>query len=142
MKKFVFAFLAASTASHAMAQSNIVFRKDLRPVDGALTELVIAESGAGYDITLGQAFYSRPQRKMIETSESIARGLECEISEERVFCSRDDRPSDGTLVEITVMQSGNDRYTASKRTVFNDRRTGQEVEQTDVIANGLQLFSK
>ncbi len=55
---------------------------------------------------------------------------------ELVF-SEDRRPADGALTEISLVRNAEGQYDATMRRVFVDMRTGQEVEQSEVLGKNL-----
>jgi hypothetical protein len=51
--------------------------------------------------------------------------------------SRDDRPADGELRELTVTPEDGPTFTATLHTAHFDRINGQEIDQTEQLASGL-----
>ena len=51
--------------------------------------------------------------------------------------SRDDRPVDGALKELVVVQNAEGTFDATLRTAFFDRINGVEVDETEEIGSGL-----
>ncbi len=114
--------------------------RDFRPVDGTLTVLRLVRSGKKYDATLRVAGFDRIAGKEFDTTETIGLGLKCTFGDE-VFCSRDARPVDGALTELTVFEGELRGYDVTLRTAFFDRLTGKEVDTTETIATGLRIAS-
>jgi hypothetical protein len=54
-----------------------------------------------------------------------------------IIFSRDDRPVDGELRELTIASGDGAEFTATLRTAHFDRIAGREVEKTEELASGL-----
>jgi hypothetical protein len=117
----------------------VKFARDLRPVDGALTEVILTRNGATFDATkrdVSSGFGSPVQT----TTESIANGMTCDpafttagvMSAAR--CMVDTRPVDGPLIEIffTAASAGRYRITIVKTpSGFGGNTTRQETDLGD-----------
>jgi hypothetical protein len=116
----------------------LVFSRDDRPVDGELRELTIAEeAGETFSATLHTAHVDRTSGESVEKTTLLASGLSGTISDAEVRLSRDDRPADGALKELVVLQNAESTFDATLRTVFFDRINGGEVDETEELGSGL-----
>jgi hypothetical protein len=120
------------------AADELLFSRDDRPVDGELRELTIAEEAGGTHMaTLHTAHVDRVNGGSVEETTLLAAGLTGTIGDAEVRLSRDDRPADGALKELVVVQNAEGTFDATLRTAFFDRIDGHEVENTEVIGSGL-----
>ena len=105
-------------------------------MDGELRELTIAEEAGGtYMATLHieRVGIGGP----VEETTQLASGLSGTIDDAEVRLSRDDRPVDGALKELVVVQNAEGTFDATLRTAFFDRINGVEVDETEEIGSGL-----
>lgn len=140
---------SASTAKDTTVQSQeavavqvqeLVFSRDMRPVDGVLTELAFKKSDQNlYTATLRRAA-SYMDGGESDTTDTLATALECVQTGADFFCSRDSRPSDGYLVELTMTKNSSGRYDVTQRTAYYDLLAGEDVDFSDTIASGLNLL--
>jgi len=116
---------------------DIVFSRDLRPVDGTLKELRLRlDDNGAWEATLRTAFFDRIEGKEVDATETLASGLDCIVGD-GVQCSRDLRPVDGALVELDVARNAHDSFDATLHREFFDRINGEVVTETDTLAMGL-----
>ena len=116
----------------------IVFSRDDRPVDGELREIAISSpDGDGFTVTLHTAHFDRLAGQEVERTEELATGLQGTITDTEVHLSRDDRPADGVLKELAVVQNAEGTFDATLRTAFFDRINGTPVDETVEIGSGL-----
>lgn len=120
----------------ASADSARTFSRDDRPVDGYLKEIAIVKVGSEYDVTLRTAYFDRMHGHAVDNTETIGSGLTCTFAADLVSCLRDDRPVDGMLTEITLV-NGADQWSASQRTAYFDLMHGKAVDETKLLASGL-----
>ncbi len=114
----------------------LVFRRDDRPVDGELRELTIAEEAGGtYMATLHTEVVGIGGP--VEETSVLATGLSGTIDDAEIRLSRDDRPVDGALKELVVIQNAEGTFDATLRTAIFDRINGVEVDETEEIGSGL-----
>jgi hypothetical protein len=118
---------------------HLVFSRDDRPVDGELRELTICSSpdGDGFTATLRTAHFDRIAGQEVEQTEELATGLSGTITDTEVRQSRDDRPADGVLKELVVLQNAEGTFDATLRTAFFDQINGTETDETVEIGSGL-----
>jgi hypothetical protein len=76
---------------------------------------------------------------VVDTTRQVASDLTCTRTDSQYFCSRDDRPADGTLQELSVTKNARGSYDVSLRTAFFDRIHGHDVDQTETIASDLAI---
>lgn len=120
------------------APAELVFSRDDRPVDGELRELTIGEEvGGTFLATLHTAHVDRVNGGSVEETTLIADGLTGTIGDAEVRLSHDERPADGALKELVVVQNAEGTFDASLRTAFFDRINGHEVDSTEAIGSGL-----
>ncbi|MCX6124226.1 MAG: hypothetical protein NTV34_05685 [Proteobacteria bacterium] len=112
------------------------FSRDSRPVDGDLKELKLVKVGSKYDVTLRTALWDRVHGQAVDTTEKLGSGLECIFATDAISCERDDRPVDGMLTEVTLVNDRN-QWSALLRTAFYDRSHGQAVDETKLLSSGL-----
>jgi hypothetical protein len=117
--------------------ADVVFRRDDRPVDGELRELTISPDPGGFTATLRSAHFDRIAGQEVEQTEELATVLNGTIADAEVRLSRDDRPADGVLKELVVVQNAEGTFDATLRTAFFDQRDGTEVDETVEIGRGL-----
>lgn len=116
----------------------IVFSRDDRPVDGELRELKIAsDDGTEFTATLHTAHFDRIAGHEVEKTEELASGLSGTIADDEVRLSRDDRPADGVLKELVVVQNAEGTFDATLRTAFFDQIGGTPTDETVEIGSGL-----
>ena len=134
-------FAACGTQETSLLSSGSksrVFSHDARPADGALTEITIASQKGTkkFDITLLTAIVDRRTGKPSEGTVVIGSSLDCTFMPTKIECSNDKRPADGALTEIKLVKDSK-TWTASRRTVFFDRQSGKEVDETQIIESRL-----
>jgi hypothetical protein len=115
----------------------IVLRRDDRPVDGELRELTITPDPDGFTATLHTAHVDRIAGGEVESTKELATGLAGTITATEVRLSRDDRPADGLLKELVVLQNAEGTFDATLRTAFFDQMNGTEHDETVEIGSGL-----
>jgi hypothetical protein len=118
--------------------TELAFSRDERPVDGELRELTISEEvGGTFTATLHTAHVDRIDGGSVEETTMLADRLTGTIGAAEVRLSHDDRPADGALKELVVLQNAEGTFDATLRTAFFDRIDGHEVEDTEAIGSGL-----
>lgn len=116
----------------------IVFSRDDRPADGELRELTVAsDDGTEFNATLRTAHFDRIAGREVEKTEELASGLSGTIADDEVRLSRDDRPADGVLKELVVLQNAEGTFDATLRTASFDRIDGTPIDETVKIGSGL-----
>ncbi|HEV7805831.1 MAG TPA: hypothetical protein VGO80_08435 [Solirubrobacteraceae bacterium] len=116
----------------------IVFSRDDRPVDGQLLELTIAsDDGTEFNATLRTAHFDRIAGREVEKTEELASGLSGTIADDEVRLSRDDRPADGVLKELVVVQNAEGTFDATLRTASFGQIGGTPTDETVEIGSGL-----
>lgn len=122
----------------------LVLSQDLRPVDGNLTEVIIRRTPNGsYTAqlhTLTSGFVVPPVDKV----EDLGFGLSCFATKrgeliKTVMCSRDDRPVDGVLIDLTASINSSGTYDVTLLREYMNRVTGKVVRETRNIADHLAL---
>lgn len=112
------------------------FSHDARLVDGALKELTIVKIGSNYKVTLRTAFYDMRNGQRVDKTEELGSDLKCSFAATKITCMRDDRPVDGVLTEIKLINDHGE-WTASLRKAFYDRINGKPSDETNVLVSGL-----
>jgi hypothetical protein len=145
-----------SQATNAQGLENLVFSRDLRPVDGALTEITINKNSQGkYDATLTNTYAGGSGAN--QETETIATGMDCTFDQKEpgileradagpkdyllgLTCIVDKRPSDGEKKELTLVKdtTGN-TFKATLASSFFDRRSGNEASESKELASRLKL---
>lgn len=116
----------------------IVFSRDDRPVDGELRELTIAsDDGTEFTATLRTAHFDRIAGHEVEKTEELASGLSGTIADDEVRLSRDDRPADGVLKELVVVQNAEGTFDATLRTASFGQIGEPPTDETVEIGSGL-----
>ncbi len=128
--------LATGLLAKAAAKQDRTYSLDLRPVDGDLVELALTQNGKAFDATLRTAYYDRLNGQAVDQTDTLGLGLACVFAAD-VRCSRDLRPVDGALTELTLTKDGDGHYAAKLRTAYYDRINHREVDETKDIAAGL-----
>ena len=120
--------------------SKMVFSVDLRPVDGALTEIILEKALDGkYDAMKRKVFVDRRTGSESDTTTEIASELTCKVTQAKISCKVDLRPVDGALKQLTITKRQDLKYDASLNTEFLDRHNGSTVSKTEELATGLSL---
>lgn len=142
---------SARAPSAAAAKKTYLFSADARPVDGDLKEVKLVETSKDkWTATLRTAFYDRLNGKEVDETRQIASGMKCLFRQGfvpgliKVECSRDQRPVDGDLKELTLVKTGGGLtpiFDASERTAYYDRLNGKAIDETKAIASGLKQMS-
>ena len=118
----------------------VLFSVDLRPVDGALTEIILEKNADGkYDASKHVVIVSRSTGISGEKRETLATGLACKFSSASISCVVDRRPVDGALQELEIVKRSDAKFDASLRTVYVSRRDAATIDETKIIAEGLKL---
>ena len=119
--------------------AKMIFTEDKRPVDGALTEILLEKSAAKkYDLTITRKIVSRSTGAEGSVTIKEVPDMSCEFSTKLIFCAVDKRTVDGALHELSIVKN-NDTYSAKLRTVIVSRQDGQSYDTTTDIANELIL---
>jgi hypothetical protein len=120
------------------SRASLLFSRDDRPADGELREIkIVPQDGSTFDATLHTAHFDRIAGQEVESTEELAAGLTCTITDAVVTCSRDDRPADGLLKELVVSRNAEGTFDATLRTASFDQIDGTEVDETKEIGSGL-----
>ncbi len=134
--------------------SKLVFSRDLRPIDGALIEIIVENNALGkYDANLIKKYADQAGSK--RQSKKLAPNLECSFSEEpsilarvdekpidrltKIICVSDQRPVHGELKELTFKKVSGSMFSASLRTAYFDRSAGKPVDTTELLESALML---
>jgi hypothetical protein len=121
----------------SQSPADVVFSRDDRPVDGELRELTISPDAGGFTATLRTAHFDRIAGQEVEQTDELATGLNGTITDTEVRLSRDDRPADGVLKELVVVQNAEGTFDTTLRTAFFDQINGAEVDETVEIGSGM-----
>lgn len=111
-----------------------IFSVDRRPVDGALVEITLIEVGSEYNVTRRRAVNVFGDAS--DETDVIGELLTCNFAATTIFCSRDDRPSDGYLTEIKLIKS-DDKWSATLRTAYYSQINGQSIDSTSNVGDSL-----
>ena len=148
--KYLAVLILALLGNTALAQSNIIFERDDRPVDGVLVRIEFNQTIENqYDVTLTKSRYNRPLGKEVITTGDIANGIPCTISTpiKSIVCEMDDRPVDGVFTKITAKATkirnrrGQRTFDVTLESKFYDRINGREVSKISEIGKSLDLIS-
>jgi hypothetical protein len=122
--------------------------RDMRPVDGSLTEVDIVANAArgGFDVTRTSTGARAPLKQV----DKIAAALKLDSSQTQMAAvspklipdglvttavwSRDERPVDGDLKEIILVRNANSKYDAKLHVSFYDRLNGKVSDQSRTLA--------
>ena len=101
--------------------NSLVFSRDLRMTDGALTEVTLRKGVSGtYDVSV--------HTKSIEDQEltiEIATGMKCKFVQTSISCVKDLRRVDGALKDVSIQKDDDGSYIIGARAQFLNRETGQ-----------------
>ena len=101
---------SAGTKSAAQAEgtealrdaANLVFSRDLRMADGGLTEVIMKKVGSStYDISVHTVFVSRQSGQTEDQTRDIGSDMRCRFVGTAINCSKDQRPVDGALKDVS-----------------------------------------
>jgi hypothetical protein len=127
----------AMSDDDAAGQESATFERDARPVDGALTQVMIVPGEIGHDITLRTAFFDRIAGQEVDETIVVATGLACEF-DGSVHCVRDDLPVDGTRVEVVVTPGPLGGFDATLTITWFDHFEGTLNTETDTLGTRLE----
>jgi hypothetical protein len=144
MKQVLSISLAALSIFASVAKANetnpqspaaqAVLSRDMRPVDGPLTQVVFQEGRfGGTDVVLKTSTLRGYSSEKI-----IALSLDCDFEVSAINCEKDARPVDGAFVQIKAIMSKGGIYSVEMKNQFYDRMNGKEVTKTEVVATGLE----
>ena len=129
---------SALKTSDANAAESLVFKRDDRPVDGALIEITLKKLTTGkYEGKLKSARWNWQTGSTAEDVRELGGDLTCKISDDSTTCFADRRPVDGVLTELKIFKNSSGSYDATLRTAGFDRRIGQSFDKTETIAERL-----
>lgn len=129
-----------SNLDSAVARLALGFQKDLRPVDGPLTQLTIAQNDNQH-VTV--TITTQSGRSNITKVNKLSDRFLCNVPTNVRFsidCRHDMRPVDGALTQVTVVQTGDNSFDAKIIHSFFDQRTGKEVTTTNDIGTKMKQF--
>jgi hypothetical protein len=144
-----------SQATSAQGLENLVFSRDLRPVDGALIEIAINKNSQGkYDATLTNTYAGRGGAH--QETETLATGMDCTFDQQEpgildradagpkdyllgLSCIVDKRPMDGEKKELTLAKDTGNTFKATLASSFFDLRSGNEASESKELASRLKL---
>jgi hypothetical protein len=122
-----------------LLDDSLTFERDLRPVDGAKTTIVLTKDERGtYDIKKTSEIVDRNSGENVVSEQSLGSRMSCTQGLTDITCSRDMRPVDGALVTINFFNNGGE-YDVSLTSQIVDRQTGEDKSDRKDIASGLRL---
>ncbi|MBL7717116.1 MAG: hypothetical protein JNL01_16755 [Bdellovibrionales bacterium] len=145
MKSFVLIFLVVIATQMGLTQAgpvNATLSHDGLPYDGTLVEFKFEFDTVLklYNLVQYETFYDRVQgKKVTQGPVTVWEGLDCLITPQSIYCSADDRPSDGVLVEYTIASDGAGTYRLDEKTTAWSRQLDKEVVQSRVVGEYLNL---
>lgn len=113
----------------------VVFEKDERGFDGYLTSITLVQNSAKFTTvtirTVGGVANTHKVNKLgdkfvCKSNGKVRLNLEC---------STDQRPVDGALTVLSIVETSNALFTAKITYTYVDRRTGKDIVVTDAIAS-------
>ncbi len=138
----VLAFLMLTSSAFA----SILLTRDARPVDGALTVLLITGENSRREgrVLLKSTYVSRSNGQSITTTNLDVNDLDCSVKRTitnklvQVTCSKDLRPVDGPQVIISIKQNAVGGFKVTKRQSIFDRFTAKEIVTNEELALNLK----
>ncbi len=132
---------SAGTKSAAQAEgtealrdaANLVFSRDLRMADGGLTEVIMKKVGSStYDISVHTVFVSRQSGQTEDQTRDIGSDMRCRFVGTAINCSKDQRPVDGALKDVSFQKNDDGTYIVGERSQTVNRQTGKPEESSQV----------
>jgi hypothetical protein len=122
-------------------KESLVFSRDLRMRDGALTEVIMKKTGSStYDISVHTVFVSRQSGETEDQTRDIGSDMRCKFVGTGINCSKDMRPVDGALKEISIQKNDDGTYIVGENTKFVNRQTGK-TEESSKVHSDMKLTS-
>ncbi len=125
----------------AATESSQTFRRDDRPIDGALQEVSIVSKAHGhYKVTYRVAYIDRLTSQVYDKTKVLADDMRCAITPFEIVCSRDLRPVDGALTKISIVSQDEVTFDATLYKEYFNRQTGKTEKKSSYIAKGMSTW--
>jgi hypothetical protein len=113
--------------------ASLVFSRDLRAADGALTEVIMKKVGSTtYDVSVHTVAVDRQSGKTNDQTTEVASDMRCRFVGTAINCSKDLRPADGALKEVSFQKNDDGTYIVGERSQIVNRQTGKSEESSRV----------
>ncbi len=114
-------------------KASLVFSRDLRMADGGLTEVIMKKVGSSsYDISVHTVFVSHQSGQTEDQTRDIGSDMRCRFVDTSINCSKDMRPVDGALKNVSFQKNDDGTYIVGENSKFVNRQTGKTEESSKV----------